>query len=78
MSWTANTVTQNGNTTVTWTTTGGSLSTHDEIVVGPVAGSSALKLGDVAVALNPTRYSAPVTVVGSGAVAFRFSGEQVD
>ena len=78
MSWTANTVTQNGNTTLTWTTSGGSLSTHDEVVVGPVAGSSGLRLGDVVVQLGPTRYIAPVTVVGAGAMAFRFSGEQVD
>jgi hypothetical protein len=33
MSWTANQITQNGNTTVTWVSTGSGLSTHDAVVV---------------------------------------------
>ena len=78
MSWTANTVTQNGGSTVTWTTTGGALSTHDAIVVGPVAGNSGLRLGDVTVSTGPTSYTAPVTVAGGFAMAFRFSGTKVD
>ncbi len=78
MSWTANTVTQNGNSTVTWTTTGGALSPHDAIVVGPVAGTSGLRLGDVTVSMGPTSYTAPVTVAGGAAMAFRFSGTRVD
>ena len=77
MSWTANTVTQNGGSTVTWTTTGGALSTHDAIVVGPVAGNSGLRLGDVTVSMGPS-YTAPVTVAGGVAMAFRFSGTRVD
>jgi hypothetical protein len=69
---TSNQVTQNGNTTVGWAVQGGSISNHDTIVIAlDNAGGSGVKLSDLAVWLNPTRYSFSTTVVGPDAVAFR-------
>ena len=49
MAWTTNQVTQNGNTTTTWTITGSALSRHDAVVVGPTSGSSELRINNIAV-----------------------------
>jgi hypothetical protein len=78
MSWTTNQVTQNGNTTGTWTITGGSLTNHDAIVVRPEAGGSGLRLNSVTARIGPNRYSVSVTVVGGAAMAFRFAAEAMD
>jgi hypothetical protein len=78
MAWTSGLLTQNGNTTVTWTTTGSPLSTHDCVVVGLISGNSILRLERVDTALSPTRYGSRVTVVGSQAVAFRLYAEKMD
>jgi hypothetical protein len=78
MSWTTNVVTQNGNSTGTWFITGGGLSTHDEVVVHPTAGGSGLRVNNVTVTTNPLKYAVSLSVVGGAAMAFSFSGEQVD
>ena len=78
MAWTTNQVSQNGNSTVTWTISGGALSTHDAVVPGPTSGSSGLRLENVTVRRDPTRYAARTTVVGAGAMSLRFYAEQMD
>jgi hypothetical protein len=79
MAWTTSQVTQNGNTTVTWNIQGGNLITnHDAIVVKPTSGTSGLRINDITARISPTRYSVSVTVVGAGAMAFRFAAEAMD
>jgi hypothetical protein len=78
MSWTTNQVTQNGNTTVSWTVTGSALSTHDAIVVKPTSGSSGLRINSITARIGPTQYTVSVSVVGAAAMAFRLAAEQMD
>jgi hypothetical protein len=79
MAWTSQSGTQNGNTTLPWTIgPHSSLSTADAIVVRPTSGNSGLRINDVTVRLNPTRYIVSLTVVGGGAMAFKFSAEEMD
>jgi hypothetical protein len=79
MSWTANQVTQNGNTTVTWLSTGSSLSTHDAVVVGLTSNSgSRIRLNWVEAGRNPVSYRTNVQVIGADAVALRHYAEQMD
>lgn len=78
MAWTTNEVTQNGNTTATWSITGDALSTHDAIVVRPTAGGSGVRINSITARRSSTRYSVSVTVVGAEAMAFRFSAEAMD
>ncbi|SFQ14446.1 hypothetical protein SAMN05216419_10744 [Nitrosomonas cryotolerans] len=78
MSWTTGTVTQNGNTTLCWTITGSALSTHDNVVVGPIAGCSRLRINSIDVGRCPNQYRVCVRVLGSGAMSFRFYAEQMD
>lgn len=78
MAWTANQVTQNGNTTQTWTTTGSALSTHDCVVIGITSGtSSRIRIDSIELGVNPTSYRTRITVIGAGAVAFRHYAEQM-
>ena len=78
MAWTANQVTQNGNTTVTWVTTGSALSNHDAVVLGLTSNSdSRVRLDWVEMGRDPTSYRTRVQVVGSDAVAFRHYAEQM-
>jgi hypothetical protein len=79
MSWTANQVTQAGNTTVTWITTGPSLSTHDAVVVGLTSDTaSRIRLNFVEAGRNPLSYRTNVQVVGAGAVTLRHYAEHMD
>ena len=79
MAWTSNQVTQNGNTTVTWTATGSALSTHDAIVVGLTSKtSSCLRIESIDRCIDPTSYGIRVSVVDAEAVAFRAFAEQMD
>ena len=78
MSWTTSQVTQNGNSTVGWNISGSALSNADAIVVRPTSGSSGLKINSVTARVGPNRYNVSVSVIGSGAVAFRFSAEEMD
>jgi hypothetical protein len=79
MSWTSQSATQNGNTTLTWTIgPAGSLTTHDNVVIRHDAGNSGIRLHFITVRRNPLVYEARVEVIGAGAVAFRFSAEAMD
>ena len=79
MSWTSTQVTQNGNTTLTWSIgPHSSLSPADAIVVRPTSGSSGLRINSVTARLNPVRYDVSVSVAGSVAMAFKFSAEEMD
>jgi hypothetical protein len=78
MAWTTSQVTQNGNTTANWTITGSALSTHDAVVVGPTSGSSGLRINSITVRRSPTSYTVNLSVIGAGAMAFRFYAEQMD
>jgi len=78
MAWTTGMITQNGNTTVTWKISGGSLSSHDCVVVRHVSGSSGIKITSKTIYLYPNRYYVTTQVVGSKAVAFRFSAERMN
>jgi len=71
-------ITQNGNTTVTWKISGGSVSTHDCIVVKPISGSSGLRITSKTIYRTPTRYYVTTKVVGAGAIAFRFTAEKMN
>ena len=79
MAWTSTQVTQNGNTTTTWSIgPHSSVSTHDAIVPKPVSGSSRIEFTSIRVKQGPTNYHITVQVHGSDAVAFRFAAEQMD
>jgi hypothetical protein len=78
MSWTSTQVTQNGNSTATWGVSGSSLSAADDIVVRPTSGSSSIRVNSVTVRLNPIHYDISVSVIGGGAMAFKFSAEEMD
>ncbi len=79
MAWTSTQVTQNGNSTVTWSIgPHSSLSTHDAIVMQPDSGDSGLRIDHITVSRNPTVYQVRLQVVGSDAMAFRFSAEQMN
>jgi hypothetical protein len=78
MSFTSTQVTQNGNTTVTWTLGPHPvLSDRDVIVLKPETGTSRMRIDSQSVGLPPN-YSVTVSVLGAGAMAFRFSGQQID
>jgi hypothetical protein len=78
MAWTTGQVTQNGNTTASWVISGSALSTHDAVVVRSESGSSGLRINSIIVRINPTSYTVSLSVIGAGAMAFRFSGEAID
>ncbi len=78
MSWTTGQITQNGNTTASWIITGSALSNHDAVVVKPESGSSGLRINNIIARRSPNSYEVSVTVVGSGAMAYRFSAEAMD
>lgn len=79
MSWTSVPLTQNGNTTLFWTVgPHSSLSDRDAVVINYDSGSSRICLEEVCIVPNPIRYRLRVRVDGPGAVAFRFSAEQMD
>ena len=76
MSFTTNQVTQNGNTTAGWVIS--NVGVAEAVVVRPTSGGSGIKINSVTTRLNPTRYDVSVTVSGAGAMAFKFSGEEMD
>ena len=79
MSWTSVQVTQNGNTSATWTIgPHGSLSAHDAVVLKPTSGNSGMRIESTTVLINPVRYQVAVRVAGGSAMAFRFAAEQMD
>lgn len=78
MAWRSVVLTQNGNTVVDWSFSGGPLTTHDAVVVGPTSGSSRLRLERIDVGRNPASYRLRVRVVGAGAMAYRFFAETMN
>lgn len=78
MAWTTGQVTQNGNTTGSWTISGSALTTHDAVVLRPTSGNSGMRIEATTVFRNPLRYVVSVRVLGAGAMAFRFSAEAMD
>ena len=79
MAWRSVQLTQNGNTTRTWSFGPSSnITTHDAIVVAPTAGNSRLELEHIRVRRNPTNYHLTVRVIGSGAMTYRFYAEQMN
>lgn len=71
----SNQVTQNGNTTQTWTLSGGSVSNHDVVTVqlDNTTASTAVQILNVREFINPNRYTFDVKVIGPDAVAFRIN-----
>ena len=78
MSWTTGQITQNGNSTLNWIITGSALSNADAVVVRSVSGSSGLNINSITARVSPKRYDVSLSVVGAGAMAFKFSAEEMD
>lgn len=79
MAWKSVLLTQNGNTTTTWSFGPHSaISSHDAIVVGPVAGTSRAEIERIRVRTNPVNYLIQVRVTGAGAMTYRFFAEQMN
>lgn len=75
------TITQNGNTTRTWTNQGGSITNHEVFAftltsTSPSNTTGAL-LSNVTVFINPTRYNCTLTVEGPQAVSGNFESNGV-
>ena len=68
-----NQVTQNGNSTQTWTLTGGS--NHDVVVVqlDNTTPNTAVQISNIRLFINPNRYTFDIRVIGPSAVAFRIN-----
>jgi hypothetical protein len=80
MSWTSGQASQNGNSTLVWTLGPfPSISSHDVIVLGLLSATfdSGVRIDNLVVRTGG-RYSITVTVIGAGAVSFRFHGLQID
>jgi hypothetical protein len=72
-------VTQNGNTTLNWTISGGgggnAISNNDVMTLqldNSGTANTGVQISNIVGFINPNRYSMNVTVVGPDAVAFRF------
>ncbi len=79
MPWRSVQLTQNGNTTTTRTFGPHSaLSNRDNLVVGPIAGNSWLRVNWFDVRRNPIQYRINVTVLGAGAMSFRVYAEKMN
>jgi len=75
------TITQNGNTTLTWTNSGGGITNHEVFAftlqaTSPSNGTGAL-ISDVTVFINPTRYNCTLTVEGPQAITGNFESNGV-
>ena len=74
-------VTQNGNTSLVWTFSGGGMTNHEVVacqlnVTSPNNTTGAL-ISDVTVFINPTRYNCKITVEGPQAIAFQLNSNGV-
>ena len=74
-------ITQNGNTTLTWTNSGGGITNHEVFAftlqsTSPNNGTGAL-VSDVTVFINPTRYNCTLSVKGPQAIAGNFESNGV-
>jgi hypothetical protein len=75
------TITQNGNTTLTWTNSGGGITNHEVFAftlqsTSPSNGTGVL-ISNVTVFINPTRYNCTLTVEGPQAVTGNFESNGV-
>lgn len=75
------TITQNGNTTLIWTNSGGNITNHEVFAftlqaTSPNNATGAL-VSDVTVFINPTRYNCTLTVKGPQAVTGNFDSNEV-
>jgi len=78
MAWHSVPLTQNGNSTVTWSFgPGGGITRKDNIVVGPEAGSSYVEIARTRVRAD-ANYLITVSVTGTGAVVYRLWAEEMD
>ncbi len=75
----SNQVTQNGNTTRTWTLSGSGVSNHDTVVIelDNTTPTTAVELMNVRGFINPNRYVVDVKVIGADAVAFRLNNSSI-
>jgi hypothetical protein len=79
MAWKSVLLTQNGNSTVTWSFgPHSSISSHDAIVVGPVAGGSRCSIDRIRVRTGPVNYHITVSVTGGNAMTYRLFAEQMN
>jgi hypothetical protein len=79
MAWKSVQLTQNGNTTTTWSFgPHSSISYHDAIVVGPEAGRSRVEIERIRVRTGPVNYLITVRVTGAGAMVYRLFAEQMN
>jgi hypothetical protein len=76
---TSNLVTQQGDSTFTWSTTGGSLDTHDAIVpkLEDATTNSGIRFSDITLSIGPVKYTYTVTAVGPGVISFRTNNESI-
>ena len=75
------TITQNGNTTITWQNSGGGITNHEVFAftlqhTSPTNGTGAL-ISNVTVFINPTRYNCTLTVEGPQAISGNFESNGV-
>ncbi len=75
------TITQNGNTTLTWTNSGGGITNHEVFActlqnTSPSNTTGAL-ISNVTVFINPTRYNCTLAVKGPQAISFNFESNGV-
>jgi hypothetical protein len=75
------TITQNGNTTRTWTNSGGGITNHEVFAftlksTSPTNATGAL-ISNVTVFINPTRYNCTLTVEGPQAISGNFESNGV-
>ncbi len=71
------TQTLNGNSSGTWTYSGGNITNHEAWAVQINAGSSGAIISNIISFINPTRYQITTTVVGPGAISFNLNSNQV-
>ncbi len=75
------TITQNGNTTLTWTNSGGGITNHEVFAFTLQATSPSNTTGalisDVTVFINPTRYNCTLAVRGPQAITGNFESNGV-
>jgi hypothetical protein len=75
----SNQVTQNGNTTRTWTLSGSGVSNHDTVVIelDNTTPNTSVELLNMRGFISPNRYVVDVKVIGPDAVAFRLNNTDI-
>ena len=75
------TITQNGNTTLTWVNQGGGITNHEVFTftlqsTSP-ANTTGTRVSNVTTFINPTRYNVTLTVAGPQAVSGNFESNGI-